>query len=147
MGHTYACNHLHVVFSTKERTNTLPEDLKRVWSYFVGIGANHRIPMEAVGGTRNHMHLLMRLPATESLAHTIDVFKSNTSKWLNEHGGPRFAWQEGYGAFSVSASQIEAVKRYIERQEQHHVKQSFEDEFIELLKRFGVEYDERYVLG
>ncbi len=145
MGHTYACNHLHVVFSTKERTNALPENLKPVWSYFVGIGANHQIPIEAIGGTRNHMHLLMRLPATESLAHAMDVFKSNTSKWVNEHG--RFAWQEGYGAFSVGASQVEVVKQYIERQEQHHAKQSFEDEFIELLKRYGVEYDARYVLG
>jgi putative transposase len=147
VGHTYACNHLHVVFSTKERANTLPDDLKPVWSYLVGIGANHKIPVDAIGGTRNHTHLLIRLPATEALAHAMDTFKSNTSKWLNEHSGARFAWQEGYGAFSVSASQISVVKRYIERQEQHHAKQSFEDEFLELLKKYGVEYDPRYVLG
>jgi putative transposase len=147
VGHTYACNHLHVVFSTKERANLLPEDLKPVWSYFVGIGANHRIPIEAIGGTRNHMHMLMLLPSTESLSGVMNTFKSNSSKWMNEHQGLRFAWQEGFGAFSVSASQVAVVKRYIEGQEQHHAKQSFEDEFIELLRKYGVEYDARYVLG
>jgi putative transposase len=147
VGHTYACNHLHVVFSTKERTNSLPDDLKPVWSYFVGIEANHQIPIDAIGGTRNHLHLLLRLPATESLSHAMDAFKANTSKWLNERSGTHFAWQEGYGAFSVSASQVMVVKRYIERQEEHHAKRSFEEEFIELLKRYGVEYDGRYVLG
>ena len=147
MGHTYACNHLHVVFATKERANTLPEDLKPVWSYFVGIGANHEIPLDAIGGTRNHIHMLMRLPATESLSDAMNTFKSNTSKWLNEHTTARFAWQEGYGAFSVGASQIALVKRYIERQEQHHAKHSFEEEFLELLKRYGVECDQRFCLG
>ena len=147
MGHSYACNHLHVVFSTKDRANTLPQDLKPVWSYFVGIGANHKIPLDAIGGTRNHVHMLMRLPATESLSDAMNTFKSNTSKWLNEHTTTRFAWQEGYGAFSVGASQIAQVTRYIERQEQHHARRSFEEEFVELLKRYGVEYDARYVLG
>lgn len=147
MGHTYACNHLHVVFSTKERANVLPEDLKSVWSYFVGIGANHEIPIESIGGTRNHVHLLVLLPASESLSHVMNTFKSNTSKWMNERDVARFAWQEGFGAFSVSASQVGVVKQYIERQEQHHAKQSFEDEFLNLLKKYGVEYDPRYVLG
>ena len=147
VGHAYTCNHLHVVFSTKERANTLPEDLKPVWSYFIGIGANHRVPIDAIGGIRNHVHMLLRLPATESLSHAMDTLKANTSKWLNEHSRARFAWQEGYGAFSVSASQIQVVKTYIERQEQHHAKQSFEDEFVEMLRRYRVEYDPRYVLG
>ena len=99
--------------------------------------------MIAAGGTANHVHLLIVLPATVSLATAVQKLKGSSSRWL----GKGFAWQEGYGAFSVSPSRVPAVKRYITHQETHHRKRTFETEFTEMLRKCGVEYDSRYVFG
>ena len=93
-----------------------------------------------------HIHLLFRLPPTVALANAVTLVKSNTSKWIRERD-ERFAWQEGYGAFAVSSSHVAAVIKYIDTQEAHHRKQSFEDEFVALLKKHDVPFDPKYVFG
>jgi putative transposase len=104
------------------------------------------IPILCSGGTANHAHLLIALPASMPLAKAIQVPKANSSRWLGEHGFD-FAWQEGYGAFSVSASNLDSVKHYIEHQAEHHAKHSFEDEFVSLLRTSSVTYDPKFVFG
>lgn len=147
MSHSYCNNLVHVVFSTKERKPLIPADrLEKLWAYFVGIGRNHDLPLLAAGGTENHAHLLFVLSATVPLSKAVQTFKANSSRWVADHGID-FAWQEGYGAFSVSASQVSRVKDYIRNQAQHHRKRTFEDEFLELLRKSGVAYDPRYVFG
>ena len=122
MAHKYPNILIHCVFSTKERRNLVPlEMLPRLWRYFAGIGRNHAITVLAAGGIPNHSHLLIALPTDVPVAKAVQVLKANSSRWLHEHG-LEFAWQEGYGAFSVRSSNKTAVIDYIERQEQHHRK-------------------------
>ncbi|HYY15329.1 MAG TPA: transposase, partial [Gammaproteobacteria bacterium] len=100
----------------------------------------------AVGGTADHVHMLVGLRATHCLADVLREIKRPSSQWVHETlGVAEFAWQEGYGAFTVSASGIAAVKRYILRQEEHHRKKTFQEEYVAFLRRSGVEYDERYL--
>ena len=147
MAHTYPNVLLHCVFSTKNRMDSIPDDLREKLSmYFVGIGKGHNIPVLCAGGTRNHVHLMIALPATVPLAKAIQVLKANSSRWLGEHGFD-FAWQEGYGAFSVSASNAGVVRHYIEHQDEHHAKHSFEDEFVSLLRKSNVAYNPQFVFG
>jgi REP element-mobilizing transposase RayT len=103
----------------------------------------------AIGGTEDHMHILLSLPATLPVAKAIQLIKGGSSKWVHETfpSHKDFAWQEGYGAFSVSISQVEATITYIKTQEEHHRKKTFEEEFLTFLKKHGIEYDERYILG
>jgi len=96
-----------------------------------------------MGGTENHVHILFHLPPKLALAKAVALLKANSSKWMGE----RFSWQEGYGAFSVSSSNLDQVGRYIQNQEAHHRKTTFEDEFRALLRKHGVEFDIEYVLG
>ncbi|HVP51406.1 MAG TPA: IS200/IS605 family transposase [Terriglobales bacterium] len=147
MAHKYANVLVHIVFSTKERRNLIPPGLQRkLWKYIGGIGANRRIPVLAVGGMPNHLHILIALPSDVSVAKAVQTFKANSSRWIGEHG-IRFAWQEGYGAFSVRASNLGIVKDYIKRQPEHHAKRTFEDEFAALLRKSGVVYEESEVFG
>jgi putative transposase len=147
MSHTYAANLIHCVFSTKGRRPLISaERQEQLWAYILGIARNMNIKVLAIGGVSDHLHLLIALPPTLNLAKVICDFKANSSKWLNETGS-RFAWQEGYGAFSVSPSRIADVKRYIRNQAEHHKTRKFDEEFIDLLKRSGIPFDEKYVLG
>jgi REP element-mobilizing transposase RayT len=100
----------------------------------------------AVGGTANHVHILFHLPPKLALAKSVVLIKANSSKWMGEQG-IKFSWQEGYGAFSVSASNLDQVIRYIQSQDVHHRKTSFEDEFRALLRKHGLEYDPKYTFG
>jgi REP element-mobilizing transposase RayT len=100
----------------------------------------------ANGGMEDHVHLLIQLPPVLSVAKAASLVKTNSSRWMNDHG-MKFAWQEGYGDFSVSKSNLGVVERYIANQERHHRKMTFEEEFVGLLKRHGVEFDPRYVFG
>ena len=145
MAHTHTSNLVHCVFSTKERTKTIP-DPPRLWQYVGGIARQKKILLLAAGGTGNHLHLLISLPPTLPLSKAVQELKGNTSRWLNELGC-RFEWQQGYSAFSVSESQRETVIRYIDNQSVHHAKWSFEQEYLTLLKKSGIEYDPRFVLG
>jgi putative transposase len=147
MAHTYPNVLIHCVFSTKNRQNSIPEDLREKLSmYFAGIGKGHDIPILCSGGAANHAHLLIALPASMPLAKAVQVLKANSSRWLGEQGFD-FVWQEGYGAFSVSASTRDAVMHYIQHQAEHHAKDSFEDEFISLLRKSSVPYDPQFVFG
>jgi putative transposase len=100
----------------------------------------------SAGGTANHLHLLLALPATVPLAKAIQVLKANSSRWLGARGFD-FSWQEGYGAFSVSTSNVAAVRHYMEFQPEHHAIHSFEDEFVSLLRKCDIAYDPQYVFG
>ena len=147
MAHSFSRIHLHVVFSTKDRRDSIPKEWQpRLWAYLGGICRNHEIIPPAVGGTQNHVHLLIQLPPTLAAAKAVAVVKANSSKWMGEQRH-KFAWQEGYGAFSVSSSTLNQVIRYIENQEAHHRKASFEDEFRALLRKHGVEYDPEWMFG
>jgi REP element-mobilizing transposase RayT len=147
MAHTFSRNHVHVVFSTKDRRNIVPKEWQpRLWAYLAGICKNHEMIAVAVGGTENHVHILLHLPPKLALAKAVLLVKSNSSKWMGAQG-IKFSWQEGYGAFSVSSSNLDQVTRYIQNQEAHHRKTSFEDEFRALLRKHDVEYDAKYVFG
>ena len=150
MSHSYSSNRIHLIFSTKNREKRISTELQRkLWPYMAGIARNHGFEAIKVGGVEEHIHALLLLPATIPLAKAVQILKACSSKWLNDTGsaGKDFAWQEGYGAFSVSASQTDAIVRYIENQGAHHAKRSYEDEFIEFLKKYGVVYDPAHVLG
>ena len=147
MAHTFSKNYIHLIFSTKDRRKTIGKrDQPELWAYLAGICKNHEMIAVAVGGTENHAHIVFHLPPKLALAKAVVVLKANSSRWMSERGG-EFGWQEGYGAFSVSASNLDAVIRYIQNQEAHHRKVSFEDEFRALLKKHGVEFDPKFVFG
>jgi len=149
MSHSYSSNRVHLIFSTKNREKRLSEELQpRLWPYMAGIARNHGFEAIKIGGVEDHVHALLLLPPTIPLAKAIQVLKACSSKWLNDTGvaGRNFAWQEGYGAFSVSASQSDDVVRYIENQPAHHTRRSYEEEFLDFLKKCGV-YDPSHVLG
>jgi REP element-mobilizing transposase RayT len=145
MAHSYAQNHIHLVFSTKKRLKLIPKELQpRLWAYIAGICKNNDMLSFAVGGMPDHVHVLFRLPPTLPLVRAVTLIKSNSSKWLREKG-LRFAWQQGYGAFSVSSSHVSKVIKYIDNQEMHHQRFTFEDEFITMLKKHGIAYDPEHV--
>lgn len=146
MGHSYAVNRLHVVFSTKGRLRQISDEIQpKLSAYIAGIAKNRRIETPAIGGTDDHLHLLITLPPVLPLAKAIQEIKAISSKWMGETGHRDFRWQEGYGAFSVSASLVESVVEYIRHQEEHHRKHTFEAEFLGLLEKHGIAYDPRYV--
>ena len=147
MSHSYSNNYVHAVYSTKDRENLIaPEFENRLYSFVASIARKHEMPLLAAGGMPNHSHLLFLLPATMSLASAINTFKANSSRLMHEHCMD-FKWQNGYGAFSVSPSQLDQVTAYIWSQHEHHEKMTFEEEFLALLKKAGVPYDPKYVFG
>lgn len=147
MSHSFVKNHLHLIFSTKERQKIIPKNIQpELWSYIAGICNNQNMAAIAVGGMEDHAHVLFHLPQTITLAEAVKLLKTNSSKWLGERG-MKFAWQPGYGAFSVSVSNTPSVAEYIRHQEEHHRKMSFEDEYLTLLKKHGIEFDPKYVFG
>ncbi len=147
MSHAYARNYVHVIFATRERHRKLLAPIQpNLFAYIQGIARNYGIQVLAIGGTEDHVHLVMVLPPKLSLAHAIAAVKANSSKWMNE-SGHLFAWQEGYGAFSVSASNLGAVIKYVEHQAAHHTRRDFAAEFRAFLEKNGIEYDPNYVSG
>jgi len=143
------CNLLyHLVFSTKHREPWLHDDIStRTHKYLGGALRRERGVALIVGGTSDHVHILAKLRQDKPVSDVLRDIKSNSSGWIHETFAdlPQFGWQTGYGAFTVSSSQVEKVRRYILKQEQHHKKRSFKDEFIALLDAHGIEYDERYL--
>jgi putative transposase len=145
MSHSYAQNHIHLVFGTKERQKLIAKAMQRkLWAYMAGICKSYNILVFAIGGLDDHAHALFRLPPTIALARAVSLIKANSSRWMSDQG-VRFSWQKGYGAFSVSSSNLSTVIKYVENQEAHHAKMSFEKEFIALLDRHGVSYDPKSV--
>ena len=139
MAHTFTLQLVHCVFSTKHRS-ALIADSPRLWTYMRAIARNCDINVAAIGGTANHVHLLMTIPPVTRTADVARTLKANSSRWMNEIGRG-FAWQDGYAAISVSPSQIGAVVRYIETQEDHHRGRSFEQEYETLLQKSGVAFN------
>jgi len=148
MSHTYVSDLVHCVFSTKERRNLIrPEIQQELWSFLGRIARKNGFKAIVVGGTENHVHVLLSLPAVMPLAKAMQLIKGASSHWMNENHAQGFAWQEGYGAFTVGISQKADTIAYIQSQAEHHRKRSFEDEFVAFLKRHGVEYDPGHVWG
>jgi len=145
MPHSLTSNLVHCIFSTKERVSSIPDPVE-LGRYFGGVAREKHIPLILAGGTSNHVHLLIALPAALALAKAVQDMKGNTSRWLNRKNAG-FAWQEGYAAFSVSPSHKRAVMRYIDGQPRHHATRSFEDEMLAILEKSGVDYDRRYIFG
>jgi len=144
VAHTYTLNLMHVVFSTKNRAPMI-DRLDSLIKNLRGIARNKNIDVLAAGGTRDHVHLLLRIPPVRPLSESIRDLKANSSRYMNEVTG-HFAWQDGYAAISVSPSQVPAVQAYIEDQERHHARRTYEQELVALLDKSGVKYEREYVL-
>jgi len=148
MANTFTSLHYHVVFSTKHREPWLRSDQQdRVWSYLGGIARKHHFSPLLIGGMDDHVHMLVGLPASASVSEAMQLIKGGSSGWMKENipGCKSFAWQDGYGAFTVSKSQTAEIQKYIQRQKEHHRIKTFQEEYRALLKRHGIEYDERYL--
>jgi REP element-mobilizing transposase RayT len=147
MPSTHLSLHFHVVFSTKNREPRITAEWRpRLHAYLGGVARKSNCIPEAVGGVADHVHLLLGLPATARLADVVRDIKAASSKWIHDESHDRaFAWQEGYGAFSVSPSHRKNVRDYIARQEEHHRKRTFQEEYQELLQFCGVSFDERHL--
>ena len=146
MPSTHLSLHFHVVFSTKDRHPFIAETWRSRFHEYIGglIRAADGIP-EAVGGTADHVHLLAGQRATHTLANFVQDIKQTSSRWIHESIGVKnFAWQPGYGAFTVSVSNRPAVKAYIAAQPEHHRTKTFQEEYVAFLQKHSVEYDERY---
>jgi len=137
---------VHLVFSTKNREPFIGADSRdRTFAYLAGTLNAIHCPAVIVGGMPDHVHLLFVLARTLPLSKVVEEVKKESSKWAKEHVHPEFYWQNGYGAFSVSPSNVPQVTAYIANQEEHHRTRTFQDEFREMLRRHEVEWDERYV--
>lgn len=148
MPSAYTQNFYHTVFSTKQRVELIAPELEsRLYPFIGGIVRDLRCTLLAINGMPDHVHLLVRYRADLSHSDMLQQIKGRSSKWVNETYPRigRFAWQEGYGGFTVSRSVVPEVEAYIARQKEHHRRQDFKAEFLELLRRHGVEFDEREV--
>lgn len=147
MSSTHLSLHYHVIFSTRNRVPVIaPAWGERLHACVGGVVRNVEGVPEAIGGVADHVHLLIGLRATACLANVVRDVKAVSSRWVHEELRDRtFAWQEGYGAFTVSPSQREAMRLYVTGQEEHHRKKTFQEEYVELLRLSGVTYDERYL--
>jgi putative transposase len=148
MAHTYVSELIHCVFSTKQRRNLIPAEIQpQLWSFLGGIARKNGFKALMVGGTENHVHILLSRPATMPLAKAMQLVKGASSHWMNVTFKTEFAWQEGYGAFTLGVSQKTDTIAYIQNQAEHHRRRDFKEEFLAFLKKNGVEYDPQHVWG
>jgi putative transposase len=150
MAHTYTNILIHALFSTKDRQTWLDAEVSaELFSYLGGVVNELGGQSLRVNGPSDHVHLLFVQPPTLSIADIMEKAKANSSGWVKKRWRNRsyFAWQTGYAAFSVSKSQVESVRRYIENQKEHHRKVTFQEEVLAFLKKQGIKYDPRYVFG
>ena len=148
MSHAYVSNLMHCTFSTKNRIPMIDSELEeRLWPYLGGIARENRMKALAIAGTADHVHALLSLPGMMSFAKAVQLIKGGSSKWVHDTflKHRTFEWQEGYGAFSVSISQMDKTIAYIQNQKEHHRKKTFQEEFRELLDKHGIEYDPRFL--
>ncbi|MBS1910613.1 MAG: IS200/IS605 family transposase [Bacteroidetes bacterium] len=148
MPQSYTGLYYHIIFSTKNRRPLIASDIApRLYEYIGGIVRNNDGALIAAGGTEDHIHLLAILSRQQSVSDALRIIKTNSSSWIHkaltvEHP---FAWQHGYGAFTVSASVVDRVKHYIANQHEHHRTMTFQKEFLRFLREYNVPYDKRYV--
>jgi len=147
MPSTHLSLHYHLVFSTKNRAPVIDTNWRdRLHAYLGGSVRKIGGVAESIGGTNDHVHLLVGLRATHRLADVMEDIKSVSSLWVHQEIGTKdFWWQEGYGAFTVSSSQLEKVRTYIEHQEEHHRRKTFQEDYLEFLKSTGVQFNEKYL--
>ncbi len=148
MSHSFSSSYFHCVFSTKGRRNLITPELQvRLFPYLGGIAKENKMKLLIVGGMPDHVHLLLSLPKTMAISKGLQLIKGGSSKWIRETFTKHrdFAWQSGYGAFSIGINDIERTKQYIENQAEHHKKRGFKDEFLIFLKKNEIEYEEKYV--
>ena len=139
---------LHIVFSTKNRQRWINRDLQpKLHAYLAGACRKLGGHAYCIGGTEDHVHIACSLPRTLSISKLLEEIKKSSSAWIKKQdpGCHDFAWQAGYGAFSLGESQLEALLRYIHNQPEHHRKRSFKEEFIDFLDKYRIEYDTRYL--
>ena len=138
--HSIICNRVHIVFGTAERRALIPDDLQeRLWAYIGGVARNLDAVAMAVGGTADHVHILLAVPANESLSELVQKIKANSSRWVSEEGKiPLFSWQKGYGAFSVGATGMKPTIEYILGQAEHHRRRDFRKEWQQILRQHGI---------
>ena len=145
---SYISSYFHCIFSTKDRRPLItPELRERLWPFLGGVARQNKMKAIEIGGVADHVHILLSLPSTMAVAKALQLIKGGSSKWIHETFPEHrlFAWQEEYGAFSVSVSQLDKTIEYIKGQEVHHRKMTFQEEFLALLKKHRIEYDERYL--
>ena len=147
MSSTHLSLHVHVVFGTKHQRPLIAAEWRpRFHAYLGGAAKTLDLIPETIGGVADHVHLLLGMRATHCLADVMRDLKRASSAWVHETIGEKdFQWQDGYGAFTVSVSMLETVRHYIANQEEHHRKKTFQEEYVELLKRNEVDYDEKYL--
>lgn len=146
---SYISSHFQCIFSTKERQRLItPELRERLWPFLGGIARQNKMKAIEIGGVEDHLHILLSLPSTMAISKAMQLIKGGSSKWIHETFPEyrEFAWQDEYGAFSVSVSQMDKTIEYIKGQQgAHHHKMTFQQEFLTLLKKHHIEYDERYL--
>jgi len=150
MANTYTSLHYHVIFSTKNRVPWIKPNLEsRIWPYIGGIARKRKMTALQIGGCDDHLHALVQAPPIYSPSEIAQYLKGESSKWIHEEFPAMrdFGWQDGYGAFTVSKSDLPDVIRYIQNQREHHRKKTFQEEYLEFLNKYGIEYDERYLWG
>jgi putative transposase len=148
MANTNIQIHIHTVFSVQNRESLIKDEWKdELYKYITGIIQNQQHKLIAINGMPDHVHILFGMKPTQSLSDLLQDIKGNSSKWINEKklAKGKFSWQEGYGAFSYSKSQLKQVIHYIEKQEEHHQNKSFVEEYKEFLTAFDIEYNEKYI--
>lgn len=148
MGQSLVKNYVHIVFSTKNHQKLIDGGIEdELYAYLGGVCKLLECQPIKIGGHHDHAHILCMLSKNLALAKLLEEVKSHSSKWIKTKGDPykNFYWQEGYGAFSVNPSEIDVVADYISRQKEHHLKRSFQEEYRAFLRKYQVEYDERYV--
>jgi putative transposase len=146
MTHTSGNILLHFIFSTQGRRRLIKPDFRAdLFAYLDGIVGEMDGTALIINGTSDHVHMLVRVRPVHSPSEIARIVKTNSSRWVHEKWAPDFAWQTGYGVFSVSGSNVAAVTQYIAEQEEHHRKHSFQEEFVAFLKKNNVTYDERYI--
>ncbi len=145
---SYVSSYFHCVFSTKERRRLITPALQeRLWPFLGGIARQNNMTALAIGGIEDHIHLLLSIPSTMPIAKAMQLIKGGSSKWIHETFSEHrlFAWQEKYGAFSVSFSEVDKITEYINGQAEHHRVRTFQEEFLILLKKHRIKYDEKYL--
>lgn len=148
MPNTYTQIHIQFVFAVKFRKALIEDSYKQeLYQYITGIVQSYGHKLLAINGVADHIHIFIGMRPTQSISDLMQDIKGNSSKWVNDKKflKVKFEWQGGYGAFSYSKSHVQNVINYVKNQEKHHAKQTFRDEYIEFLKKFDIDYDERYI--